>query len=290
MLIAGEGVRLFHAVRGSGDPVVLVHGSWGDHHDWDVVAPALAERHTVIAYDRRGHGLSVASRPATVHDHVADLAALVGALGLGPVHLLAHSYGASIALRATARHPHLFRSVAPHEPPLVDLLLEERGPLAAPLSEFRRAYARIEPLLRGGRREDAARIFVDEVGIGPGTWERLSSAGRAAFVRAAPTFLAEIEDPDALAIDLSSLRAFPGPVLLSQGDRSPPLFAAVVDRVAAALPQATRHTFAGAGHVPQASHPRHYVERIETFLVAAGDPSRAAKHRARAPATRRDIS
>lgn len=267
-----DGIRLFHRTSGAGAPLVLVHGSWGDHHDWDVIAPALAERHTVIAYDRRGHGLSVAPRAATVHDHVADLAALVEALGRGPVHLAAHSYGASIALRAAALRPHLFRSVAAHEPPLVRLL-DESGPLAPALRAFRDAYARIEPLLRSGRLSEAARTFVDEVGIGPGTWDRLGPGARDSFVRAAPTFLAEIEDPEALDLDLSTLAAFRGPVLLSRGDRSPPLFVPVLDRIAAAVPQATRHTFASAGHVPQVSHPRAYVARVLAFAAAA-DSSR----------------
>jgi pimeloyl-ACP methyl ester carboxylesterase len=276
MAIGLDGVRLFHRTSGTGAPIVLVHGSWGDHHDWDVVAPALSERHTVIVYDRRGHGLSVAQRPATVHDHVADLAVLVEALGRGPVHLVAHSYGASIALRAAALHPHLFRSIAAHEPPLVRLL-DEGGPLGPALQAFRDGYARIEPLLRSGRMSDAAQTFVDEIGIGPGTWARLGRAARDSFVRAAPTFLAEIEDPDALDLDLSTLRAFRGPVLLSQGDRSPPLFVPILERIATALPQATRHTFAGAGHVPQVSHPRAYVKRVLAFVAAASaDSSRTA--------------
>ncbi len=270
----GGAPTLFHRISGAGEPIVLVHGSWGDHRDWDVVAPALAERHTVVVYDRRGHGRSVAERPATVHDHVADLAALVEALGRGPVHLVAHSYGASIALRAAALHPRLFRSLAAHEPPLVRLL-DERGPLGPALRAFRDAYARVEPLLRTGRQAEAAQTFVDEIGIGPGTWERLGHAARAAFVRAAPTFLAEIEDPDALHLDLEALGGFRGPVLLSQGDRSPPLFAPILDLIATALPQATRHTFVRAGHVPQVSRPRDYVRRVEEFVAAAGAASRA---------------
>ncbi|WP_242342635.1 alpha/beta fold hydrolase [Anaeromyxobacter terrae] len=264
-----NGVRLFHTTRGAGEPVVLVHGSWGDHHGWDAVAPQLAERRAVVAYDRRGHGLSAAARPATVHDHVADLAALVEALGLGPVHLLASSYGASIALRTAALHPERIRSLCAHEPPLMRLL-DDHAPSAPALRAFREAYRRIEALLRAGRLSDAARTFVDEIALGPGTWDRLAPAGRETFIRNAPTFLAEIEDPDALAIDLRALRAFRGPVLLTQGDRSPPLFGPILDRLATALPQATRHTIAGAGHVPHASHPRAYVERVEAFLAGSG--------------------
>jgi pimeloyl-ACP methyl ester carboxylesterase len=39
-----NGVRLFFEITGSdGVPLVLVHGSWDSHHDWDLVVPGLAE-------------------------------------------------------------------------------------------------------------------------------------------------------------------------------------------------------------------------------------------------------
>ena len=39
-----NGVRLFYELHGAGAvPIVLVHGSWDSHHDWDLVLPRLAE-------------------------------------------------------------------------------------------------------------------------------------------------------------------------------------------------------------------------------------------------------
>ena len=81
-----NGVRLFYELYGSGEvPVVLVHGSWVSHHDWDFLAPRLAEGFRVLTYDRRGHSRS--ERPGaqgSVREDVADLAALIEHLGLGP--------------------------------------------------------------------------------------------------------------------------------------------------------------------------------------------------------------
>ena len=57
-----NGVRIAYQDVGSGEPLVLVHGSWGSRHNWDPVVPGLAERHRVISYDRRGH--SESERPA----------------------------------------------------------------------------------------------------------------------------------------------------------------------------------------------------------------------------------
>ena len=53
------GVRL--AVRewpGQGPSILLLHGLASSSHIWDLVAPRLAPRFRVVAYDQRGHGLS----------------------------------------------------------------------------------------------------------------------------------------------------------------------------------------------------------------------------------------
>ena len=87
----------------SGDPLVLVHGSWGDHHSWDRVFPHLAESFRVLSYDRRGHSLS--ERPDTqgsVDEDAADLAGLIEHLDLAQAHILGNSFGGSISLRMAA--------------------------------------------------------------------------------------------------------------------------------------------------------------------------------------------
>jgi pimeloyl-ACP methyl ester carboxylesterase len=53
-----NGAKLFYELNGSGDPLVLVHGSWVDHKDWQLVVPHLARSFRVLTYDRRGHSLS----------------------------------------------------------------------------------------------------------------------------------------------------------------------------------------------------------------------------------------
>ena len=115
-----NGVRLFYELKGTGSiPLVLVHGSWDSHDDWDLVVPRLADSFRILTYDRRGHSKS--ERPAgqgTVREDVADLAALMGQLGLVPAWVAGNSFGASIALRLAGERPELFRGFIGHEPPL----------------------------------------------------------------------------------------------------------------------------------------------------------------------------
>jgi pimeloyl-ACP methyl ester carboxylesterase len=50
-----NGVRLLVDESDSGDPLVLVHGSWNDGQAWALIEDDLARRFRVVSYDRRGH-------------------------------------------------------------------------------------------------------------------------------------------------------------------------------------------------------------------------------------------
>lgn len=85
-----------------GDParptVVLVHGYPDSKEVWSEVAPRLAERFHVVAYDVRGHGRSTAPRPLrggfTLEKLTGDFLAVVDAVSPDrPVHLVGHDWG-----------------------------------------------------------------------------------------------------------------------------------------------------------------------------------------------------
>jgi pimeloyl-ACP methyl ester carboxylesterase len=263
-----NGVELYYELGGEGDPLVLVHGSWGDHGNWRPVVGPLRESFTVLTYDRRGH--SGSERPAgqgSVVEDADDLAALVTELGLAPAHVAANSFGASIALRAVSRHPATFRSVMAHEPPLLALLAgTEFEPTLAEVSG--RVQAVVE-LIDAGEGEAAARLFVDTVAFGPGAWDnQLSQALRDVFTNNAPTYQDECNDPDQLRLDLEALAACDRPILLTDGSESPPFFRHVVDLVARAVPHARRHTIEGADHVPHLSTTERYLQLVSDFAAS----------------------
>jgi len=263
-----NGIGIYWEINGSvGDPMVLVHGSWGDHQNWASVVPALSRSFRVLAYDRRGHSRS--ERPAgqgSVREDVADLAALLEELLHSPAHVVGNSFGASIVLRLAAERPELFRSLIVHEPPLFGLLKDE--PNAKPaLAAVQERMSTVVSLLMAGDWTGGARQFVETIAFGPGAWPELPDEVRNTFVFNAPTWLDEAHDTEALEIDLGGLRGFTAPALLTVGDQSPPFFPKVVEKVAAAMPQAEMHTYAGAGHVPHLSHPEQYVGLVTEFLA-----------------------
>ncbi len=259
-----NGILLRYEVEGSGEPLVFVHGSWGDHHNWDAVVPLLTDSFQVVSYDRRGH--SDSESPAgqgSVYDDVADLAALIEHVG-SPAHVVGNSFGASIALRLAARNPELVRTVAAHEPPLIMLLADD--PAAAPvLDAVGQRIGVVVGLLSAGQHAQAAEQFVEQVALGPGQWELLPPSVQQTFIRNAETWLDETNDPEALTIDVGSLANFSGPVLLTQGTESPPFFGLILDKIAPALAGAERQTIVAAGHTPQMTHPKEYAKTLVSF-------------------------
>jgi 2-hydroxymuconate-semialdehyde hydrolase len=96
--------------RGSGFPVLLIHGSgpgvsaWAN---WRLVIPELAKSHRVIAPDMVGFGFT--DRPAgakyDVDTWVAQAIGLLDSLGLSKAHVVGNSFGGAIALALAIRHP-----------------------------------------------------------------------------------------------------------------------------------------------------------------------------------------
>lgn len=261
-----NGVRLFYELHGTGAvPLVLVHGSWDSHHDWDLVVPRLAEVFRVLTYDRRGHSQS--ERPTgqgSVREDVADLAALLQHLGLMPAWVVGNSFGASITLRLASERPELFRGLIAHEPPLFSLLGNDPS-LAPMLADVQRKIRAVVERIASGDHAGAAEQFVETVALGPGTWATVPPEIQQVRIENAPTFFDEANDPEQLAFELEWISDFSKPALLTLGDESPPTFVPVVTRLSGALPHAEVVTLPGAGHVPHTTHPDAYVEAIIEF-------------------------
>jgi pimeloyl-ACP methyl ester carboxylesterase len=89
------------------DDMVMVHGLGANLGFWYLrMLPAFSDEYRITIYDLRGHGLS--SMPAQgygIADMGNDLGRLLDFLGIESAHLVAHSFGGSVALRFACEHP-----------------------------------------------------------------------------------------------------------------------------------------------------------------------------------------
>jgi len=106
------GDAAYHVVvGGSGPPVLLLHGFPQTHLCWDRVAPALAERHTVVLADLRGYGASTAppggprGEGYTKREMAAELVQVMAGLGHERYAVVGHDRGARVGYRMALDHP-----------------------------------------------------------------------------------------------------------------------------------------------------------------------------------------
>lgn len=146
-LVAVNGTELFvrRKNEGGGEPIVIVHGGPVLEHGYLLpwLAP-LADTYEVVFYDQRLSGRSAAEVPAEsvrVATFVDDIEALRRQLGLGRVHLVAHSWGGHLALQYALRHGESLRSLVLLDPMAAstELWQQEEAALAGRLTAAERA-------------------------------------------------------------------------------------------------------------------------------------------------------
>ena len=116
--VATGDAELFVAVGGSGPPLVCLHGYPQSHLTWRKVAPALAERYTVVLPDLRGYGAS--EIPASDDAHLnyskrtmaRDVIALMQKLGYERFFLAGHDRGGRVAYRLALDAPERVAALA----------------------------------------------------------------------------------------------------------------------------------------------------------------------------------
>jgi pimeloyl-ACP methyl ester carboxylesterase len=263
--ISANEVELNYDLSGSGETLVLVHGGWSDRNNWLTVAAELARSFTVVAYDRRGHGLSQRGFQASRRDQEDDLAALIEGLGGEPATMVGTSFGASITIGLAARRPELVRRVIAHEPPLISVVADHPEILSQ-LEAVQATVQEVVARVQLGDALGAARQFVEEVALGPGAWELLPHPLRETMVDSAPAFVAEQKDPMWASVEHDELANIECPMVLTQGDESPAWFSPIVAKLAGAIDHAEVHTYRGAGHAPHVTHPGDYLDAVTAFL------------------------
>lgn len=213
-----DGTMIAAESLGSGPAVILIDGAlcFRDAGPMRPIAEALAGRHTVVLYDRRGRGQSTTA-PTTPGDAVAreveDIAALLNSLG-GSAALFGMSSGGALALAAavalgTERIPRL----AVYEPPYLP---------AAMLPDAATYTRELTAALARDDRAAAVELFLRRVGVPEaGVQGMRSGPGWPATLALAPTLAYDDAAMGDSSVPVESLRDLRVPLLALAGSGSP---------------------------------------------------------------------
>jgi pimeloyl-ACP methyl ester carboxylesterase len=242
---------------GSGRPLVLLHATLHDRHDFDPVVESLAKHHRVISVDWPSHGES------DVVDHVtgpllADvLDDIVDALSLKDIVLIGNSVGGSAAARLAITRPSL----------VAGLVLVNSGGFV-PSTLPTRAFCRLL-----GTEWVARRVmprFVNayvkaQTESDEGILERVTARARTADgVRTAASMWRSFGTPEYDLRDRAHLIA--APTLIVWGDRDPTLSMRIGKATHRAIPHSSLHAL-HTGHVVFSSDPAGFLRLVEPFLA-----------------------
>ena len=112
-----NGIEMYYATFGAGNPVLLIHGGLGNADIWSNEVIDLMKDHLVIVADSRGHGRSTRTADPFGYDLMSsDYLALLDYLKIDKVDLVGWSDGGIIGLDIAMTHPerliHLFAQAA----------------------------------------------------------------------------------------------------------------------------------------------------------------------------------
>jgi pimeloyl-ACP methyl ester carboxylesterase len=230
----------------------------------------LADRFRTLAVDLYGSGKSPAwpgLRPLALADEVALLAPALTEAG-DQFHLVGHSYGGAVALKAALANPGRIRSLVVFEPVLFSLLFAEDASqpaareIAAVREETVAAVDRGDPSASGAR-------FVD-YWMGAGTWAGMPEPRRQAVATVMGSVSAEWDAAFGEPTPLVAFSALEVPVLYLTGSDSPASSLEVARLLTKALPRVTAVEIDGVGHMGPVTHPALVNTLIERHLERHG--------------------
>ena len=233
------------------EPALMIHSSLSNARSFTRLATRLSDRFTLTGFDLPGHG---ASQDWTFAGDFQDAGlAIAETFVTQPVHLIGHSFGATVALRFAAKFPQLVKSMVLFEPVFFFAALSRDPDLNAPYEHMHQPFV---DALEAGQAERAAELFLSDWGDGT-AWNDLPEAFRASVIKRIPLVGAGVPPVHA---DRANMMALGGldqvhaPTLLMRGAASHFMMEHIHAALCDTLPNACDHVLADAGHMLPVTH------------------------------------
>lgn len=253
---------VYSQVWGSGPQhALMLHCTLGASGAWRGVAGQLGDELTMTGFDMRGHGRS--KNWDGTSDYHSVSTADANRFLTQPMHLIGHSFGATLALRLALEHPEMVLSLTMIEPVLTSAVVDTKA-----YAEYQLSFQPIADALQRGDNEAAAKAFSRDWGTGA-EWSGLPAemraymATRIGFISAAEP---AVNQDNAGMMAAGRLEAMDCPVLLMKGGNSPDIITEINDALHTRLPNATQVSIKGASHMAPVTHSPLVATAIAKFL------------------------
>jgi pimeloyl-ACP methyl ester carboxylesterase len=269
-----HGTELHYLDTGSGTPIIFVHGGLGDYRELLPLAEALPGRYRTVVYSRR-HSSPNSNPPPGADGHmareVADLAALIETLDLGPVHVAGASYGAFLALMLAIERPELVKSLVAAEPPLLHWLRGIDGGQQAYDDFYGRVMTPCRAAFAADEPERALRIAMDYF-LGPGALDIIPADFRDMLLANLDDWRAITTAPDALPeVTREAIAAIRAPVMILSGSASAAVHRLIDPELLRVLPNAKRIIIDEGTHDMCVEQPGACAHAIDAFIARLPD-------------------
>lgn len=261
-VVSRDGTEIAYWTRGTGEPLVLVHGTPADSTRWRPLLPHLEQHVTAHVLDRRGRGASGDGLSYGAAREFEDVAAVVDAVAsdsASAVDVYGHSFGGFVAFGAAALTRNVRRLVLYEGWPLVD---------AAAFALPPRLAERLDTLVADGDRDGAVETLFRQAANVPD--EELAA------LRADPSWAARVASVHTVTRELRGVADSPfdvawaarigAPTLLVAGAESDDPSKRDIDAVAAALSDARVVVLEGHGHLADILAPEVFAGHLLAFL------------------------
>ena len=264
-LLVGD-VELHYIEKGTGEPLILLHGGLFDYRSWEPQFEVFAKNYRVISYSRR---YSFPNKNETIAQYrpglsdADDLKGLIKRLGLTKVHLVGLSYGAFVGLLFATENPDMVASMVLAEPPAHQVIRDLQGGEQLYQDFLNQLKPMVEAFRRGDNR--AAMIsFNQSMGR---DMEKLPTEAAKRMMQNAPALKAINLAPEPFpAIKKRKLRRLAIPTLMVKGETADRIHAGVADELSKLIPGARSVVVPGAGHNTPRDNPGFFNQAVLDFL------------------------
>jgi pimeloyl-ACP methyl ester carboxylesterase len=259
------GFTVDYSDDGAGQAVVLVHSSISGNRQWRALIDALKDRYRVLAINLYGYGETTpwpADRPQTLAAQAGLALAVCEGLA-GPVHLVGHSFGGSVALKAAAALGERAGRVVLFEPnPFY--LLKQHGRTEAHAESLTMRNC-IKKFGATGEWPRAAEAFAD-YWVGDGTWAAMPEKRRGAFTASLKPNFHEWDTMDHEDTNIETWQGLAAEVLVLRAVRTRRSVSEIFDLFREQCPHWSFREVGEGGHMAPLTHPEAVNPVIARFL------------------------